>query len=97
MCRRACDLMAKPVQMGQSEARKGACATPGSIWWLETEWSEVHVREAGRPVRRGEPGRSQSVHSSDEAFVMSVERRDAGRWIGDVQTDGRTTGDSAEG
>ena len=46
--------------------------------WLETEGSEVQVREAGRPVRnrdgvqvaskgrKSRPGRSQSVRSSEE-------------------------------
>ena len=41
--------------------------------------------------------RSQSVHNSDEAPVMGVERRDAGRWIGEEQTNGITTDSACEG
>jgi hypothetical protein len=55
---------------------------------LETERLEVQVREAGRPTRdrdgvhaackepKSRPGRSQSVHSSDEVPVMGMERRE---------------------
>jgi len=61
--------------------------------WLETEGSEVQLREAGRPVRgrdgvhvatkqpKSRPDRSQSVHRSQEVPVMGMEQRDAGRWM----------------
>jgi len=45
-------------------------------------------------VPKSRPHSSQSVHSSVEAAVMVVERRDAGRWICEVQASGRTTGGS---
>ena len=32
--------------------RLGAKATMGAVWWLETEGSEGHSREAERPARR---------------------------------------------
>ena len=67
-------------------------------------------RESGRPDSRArgvfmlafkgaeEPERhvgSQSAHSSEEAPVMGVEQRGAGRWIREGQTNGRATSDSA--
>ena len=62
------------------------------------EWLEGRAREAGRPARRAKGGvhaqqepksrerwrRSQSPHSSDEAFVMGAERR-AGREVEGVK------------
>ena len=39
----------------------------------------------GRIVPKSRVGRSQSAHKSEEVPVMGMERRGAGRWIGDEQ------------
>jgi hypothetical protein len=54
------------------------------------------VHAASNRSRRAERlVRSQSVHKSDEAPVMGVEQRDAGRWRRESQTDGREISVSA--
>ena len=57
---------------GQACPEPRALPEQGRMGWLETECPEVHVQQPRRPAAdadAGDPrhGRSQSVHSSDEA------------------------------
>ena len=63
-----------------------------SVRWLEMEWSPRHFTLSGETWTVGEPPRSQSAHSSDEVCVTEMERRGAGRWMHDEQTNGKRTG-----
>ncbi len=47
-----------------------------SVRWLEMEWSRRHYTLSRETWAVGEPFRSQSAHSSKEASVMEVERRE---------------------
>jgi len=61
-----------------SNGRKGMAAEHGVVG--DGMVDPTRVREAVRPARAGDPCRSQSIHSSVEAPVTGVERKDAGRW-----------------
>jgi hypothetical protein len=80
---------------------------PGGPWssrrWLETEWPEVLPQESGRPARvkrsswrRRPKNRLAGVRASVVAWkrVTTVERRDAGKWMGDEPERRRKTGGS---
>jgi len=43
----------------------------------------------GYLFRRVTANRSQNLHKSDEALVMSVEQREAGRWMSKGHADGK--------
>ena len=57
---------------GQAWPEQRALPEQGRMGWLETECPEVHVQQPRRPAGDADagfprPGRSQSVHSSEEA------------------------------
>ncbi len=69
--RRAADSATTRVG-GQAWPEQNASPEQGRMGWLETECPEVHVQQPRRPAGDADagfprPGRSQSVHSSEEA------------------------------